>query len=246
MDTRAREANIMTSQIQLLAATAASIGFLHTLAGPDHYLPFIMMARAGNWNRKKTLLITFLSGIGHVFSSVILGFVGIGLGVVVAKLEIIESFRGDLAAWLFTTFGFVYLVWGIWKAIKNRPHTHPHIHEGGAAHIHNHRHEDEHVHVHEAKKANLTPWIIFTIFVFGPCEPLIPILMYPAAHESVSGLLIVTTIFAAATIGTMLAVVTTATFGLNLLPFGRLERYTHAIAGGTIMVCGLAITFLGL
>lgn len=246
MNTLTREAKIMTNQIQLLAITAASIGFLHTLAGPDHYLPFIMMARARNWTRKKTLSITFLSGIGHVLSSVVLGLIGIAFGIAVARLEIIESFRGDFTAWLFTSFGFVYLVWGIWKAIKNRPHAHHHFHEDGAIHAHIHGHENEHAHAHEREKANITPWIIFAIFVFGPCEPLIPILMYPAAHESISGLFVITAVFAVATIGTMLAIVTTASFGLNLLPFGRLERYTHAIAGGTIMLCGLAITFLGL
>ena len=37
--------------------------------------------------------------------------------------------------------------------------------------------------------------ILFTIFVFGPCEPLIPILMYPAAKSSVAGMLLVAGVF---------------------------------------------------
>ena len=236
----------MTSQINFLAITAASIGFFHTLAGPDHYLPFIMMAKARKWSRAKTSFITFAAGLGHVFSSVILGLAGIALGVAVHKLEIIESFRGDVTAWLFTSFGFVYLIWGIHRAIKNKPHAHKHIHADGDLHAHEHSHNDEHAHVHETGKKSIMGWVIFTIVVFGPCEPLIPILMYPAASESISGLLFVTAVFTIATIGTMLAVVTAASAGFNLLPFGRLERYTHAMAGGAIMLCGLGIIFLGL
>lgn len=222
------------------------MGFLHTLAGPDHYLPFIMMSKARGWGRVKTFWITLLSGLGHVLSSVVLGFIGIGLGVALSKLEFIESFRGDMAAWMFTAFGFVYLVWGIHRAIRNRPHTHLHVHEDGGPHEHTHGHIEAHTHVHEREKVNITPWVIFTIFVFGPCEPLIPILMYPAAHQSVSGLLIVAGTFAVATIGTMLVTVLAASYGLSFVPFGKMERWTHAIAGGTIMLCGLAITFLGL
>ncbi len=222
------------------------MGFLHTLAGPDHYLPFIMMSKARGWGRAKTFWVTLFSGLGHVLSSVVLGFIGIGLGVALSKLELIESFRGDMAAWMFTAFGFVYLVWGIHRAIRNRPHTHLHVHEDGGPHEHTHGHVEAHTHVHEREKVNITPWVIFTIFVFGPCEPLIPILMYPAAHQSVSGLLIVAGTFAVATIGTMLVTVLAASYGLSFVPFGKMERWTHAIAGGTIMLCGLAITFLGL
>lgn len=235
----------MTNQIELLAMTAAGIGFIHTLAGPDHYLPFIMMARARNWPRSKTAWIAFASGIGHVLSSVVLGFIGIALGIAVSKLTFIESMRGDFAAWMLTAFGFVYCVWGIRCAIKNRPHRHFHTHEDGSLHEHEHGHKEEHAHVHEGK-GNIMPWIIFTIFVFGPCEPLIPILMYPAARESISGLIFVTAVFSIATIGTMLTVITLATFGLELLPFRKLERYTHAAAGAAIMLCGFAILFLGL
>ena len=43
----------MTAEMSALVTTAASIGFLHTVLGPDHYLPFIMMSWARKWSRKK-------------------------------------------------------------------------------------------------------------------------------------------------------------------------------------------------
>ncbi|MFH1868200.1 MAG: sulfite exporter TauE/SafE family protein [Candidatus Omnitrophota bacterium] len=237
----------MSKELIALYITAASIGFLHTLFGPDHYLPFIVMSRARNWSLKKTSLITFLCGIGHVMSSVVLGIIGIIVGVGVMRLEAFEGFRGNLAAWALIGFGLAYFAWGIRQAIRNRPHKHIHIHDNEADHSHTHAHKEVHAHVHDIKdKKTITPWILFTIFVLGPCELLIPILMYPAAKSSIMGLVWVSLIFAAATISTMMGVVIAASFGINFIPLGRLERYGHAMAGATIFLCGMAIQFLGL
>ena len=237
----------MNSEIQLLAITAASIGLFHTLFGPDHYLPFIVMSKAGRWSMRKTMWVTFASGVGHVLSSVALGMIGIALGIGVNKLSGIEGGRGSLAAWMLIAFGFAYMVWGIRRAYRNREHSHVHVHEDGTYHTHKHRHKQNHMHLHgEEKSRKLTPWILFTIFVLGPCEPLIPILMYPAAEQNTMGLLVVTGIFAIVTIVTMMTVVAVASFGISFLPLGKLEKYTHALAGATILLSGIGIVFLGL
>ena len=49
-------------------------------------------------------------------------------------------------------------------------------------------------------------------------------------------------VFGAATLATMLVIVTIGCRGLNWLPHGRLERYTHACAGAALTLCGLAMT----
>jgi len=238
----------MGSEMGILAATAAAIGFVHTVTGPDHYLPFIVIGRARRWSLGRTLGVTGLCGLGHVLGSIVLGLVGIGLGLAVGQLNVIEGIRGDLAAWLLISFGLVYGIWGLRKALRDRPHTHVHRHADGTAHVHHHNHHDNHSHVHDApdNKRSLTPWALFVVFVLGPCEPLIPILMYPAAKSSLGGLLLVTAIFATVTIATMMLMVLLAERGVRLLPLGRIERYTHALAGLAILGSGLAIRFLGL
>ena len=237
----------MDSTLTLLAITAASIGFFHTLLGPDHYVPFIMMSKTGKWSLFKTSWITFLCGIGHIGSSIALGLVGISLGVAVSKLKAIETFRGSIAAWFLIAFGLVYLVWGLRKAYKNRPHAHNHAHSNEEIHTHVHTHSKEHMHLHKDKKRkNVTPWVLFTVFLFGPCEPLIPILMYPAAKNNLFALGIVTMIFGVVTVGTMLGVVLISSFGINFLPMKKIERFSHALAGMTILLCGVGIKFLGL
>jgi len=228
----------MTNETLLLAGTALTIGFFHTLFGPDHYIPFIVMARARKWTLWKTIWITTLSGLGHVGSSVVIGILGIAAGFGISRIEGLETTRGDLAAYAFILFGFVYMLYGIWRAIKNKPHKHFHDHIDGTKHTHEHTHYHGHNHPHSK---SITPWILFTIFVLGPCEPLIPILMYPAAKESVSGLIFVTLVFAIVTISTMLAIVLTGYFGFRLINFGKAERYMHALAGAMILLSGIAI-----
>src|SRR5687767_6381683 len=117
-----------------LSAAAVSIAFVHTILGPDHYLPFAAMSRVGGWSIGKTAWITALCGVGHVLSSVILGFVGIAFGIVVLKLEHVEEIRGDLAGWLLLTFGLIYFSWGLARAIRNAPHLH--VHADGTVHMH--------------------------------------------------------------------------------------------------------------
>jgi sulfite exporter TauE/SafE len=237
----------MNEGIGVLAVTAASIGFFHTLLGPDHYLPFIMMARAGKWSYSKTAVVTALCGLGHVASSVLLGFAGIFLGTQLSRLEAFESARGELAAWLLIIFGLIYFIWGVRRAIRGRPHTHEHAHQGGLVHQHKHSHHNDHTHAHlKEGRPSYTPWILFVIFVLGPCEPLIPVLIYPAARHDMGSVMIVAGIFSLVTIATMLLAVMLPLAGFKLIRIERLERYSHALAGAIIMFSGLGIRFLGL
>jgi len=238
----------MTPDLTMLLIAAASIGFLHTLLGPDHYIPFIVMAKAQRWSMTKTAMITVLSGAGHVLSSVVLGSLGIAFGIAISRFEFFESVRGDIAIWALIVFGLVYTIWGIRRAIRIKPHEHIHLHSDGETHGHEHTHTEEHLHVHEkgVKAVSLTPWILFTILVFGPCEPLIPILMYPAAKNSMAGLVTTVIVFGICTISTKLALVLVSVFGISFIPEQRWERYSHAIAGATIFFCGIVIQFFGL
>jgi len=237
----------MQTEIAVLSAAALSIGFIHTLTGPDHYLPFIVMARARQWTLLKTTLITFLCGLGHILSSVVIGFIGIAFGIAVGKLEVFESVRGGIAGWALIAFGFAYCIWGIRKAVKGKSHSHSHVHADRIPHAHDHTHADEHSHVHDQKTSkSITPWVLFTIFVLGPCEPLIPILMYPAAKGNMLGVIMVTSVFGIVTLGTMMGLVIVSLLGFKRFSFGPLERYAHAIAGATICLSGLGIQVLGL
>jgi ABC-type nickel/cobalt efflux system permease component RcnA len=240
----------MPPEIILLCGTAATIAFLHTLAGPDHYLPFVALAKSGRWSVGKALRNTFICGTGHIVGSVLLGFLGIYASIQLDALEWIEGFRGDLAAWLLVSFGLVYMAWGLRRVGQGRTHRHWHSH-GHLRHCHAHSHDREYGHAHKAEDSvlqqrSLAGWAIFIVFVLGPCEPLIPILMFPAARESLSALVAVTAVFAVVTVLTMLLAVAFSLWGLKAFRLSGLERYSHALAGGTITLCGLSMAVLGL
>ncbi|MFC2123695.1 hypothetical protein ACFLU5_02690 [Bacteroidota bacterium] len=235
----------MESEFSILIVSAISIGFVHTILGPDHYLPFILLSKARNWSATKTAIITSICGIGHVLGSILLGIIGISFGLGLDKLNLIESHRGNIAAWLLIGFGLIYFIWGVRKAIKNRPHTHWHTHMNGSSHLHKHQHVEEHSHVHGEKSKKLTPWLLFIIFVLGPCEALIPLLMYPAAMNSYVEMLGIVTAFSMATIMTMLAAVMIPVMGLQSVNLGRVERFSHAFAGAMIFLSGIGIQLLG-
>ena len=236
----------MDNSIALLSVTAVSLAFFHSLLGPDHYLPFIVISQAKKWSLRKTMWITFLCGLGHVLSSVVLGLVGIAIGISVTKLVHVESFRGNIAAWLFIAFGLVYMIISVRKLLKQRTHSHSHHHLSSENHYHEHDHHKDHAHFHQNDVVKTTPWILFLIFVFGPCEPLIPILMYPAAKSNIAGSVLVSVLFSVVTIATMMSIVLVFKLGLNKIDLKPIEKYSHLIAGAMIFFSGSAIQFLGL
>ncbi|OGS41916.1 MAG: hypothetical protein A3J82_08920, partial [Elusimicrobia bacterium RIFOXYA2_FULL_69_6] len=209
------------------------MGLIHTVLGPDHYIPFVALAKARGWSDSKTALVTFLCGVGHVASSVLIGLAGIALGSAVSRLEWLEGARGDLAGWLLLAFGLAYMLWGIKQAVKGRTHTHIHSHGEEGPHAHEHGHETAHAHPHD-EKASAAPWALFIVFVFGPCEPLIPVLMYPALKTGLGLALAAAAVFSAATLAAMLACVFLLLRGLSFVPAQRLERYAHALAGPAV------------
>ncbi len=231
--------------LSYLLYLVVSLGVFHTLMGPDHYVPFVAMGRAGGWSFRRTLAITAACGAGHVLGSLVIGLVGMAVGVAVGGLAWFEEARGNLAGWLLLSFGLIYFAWGIKQAIRNKPHSHLHVHADGTTHHHTHTHHSEHVHAHEqaGQKRQMTPWILFTIFVFGPCEPLIPILMLAGASLGWGAAMLVCAVFAVCTISTMVVTVAAGYYGLSHGRVGQLHRYAHALAGFSITACGLAMRY---
>jgi nickel/cobalt exporter len=216
----------MTNELIILLWSAASIGFVHTILGPDHYLPFIMIGKARSWSLSRTLGLTALCGVGHVLSSVIIGIIGIFIGIQLQKLTWFESFRGNLAAWGLIAFGLLYALWGLRHYLK-------------------HKRKIKFSNGHEPH-STATPWMLFIIFVLGPCEPLIPLLMYPAAHQSTLALVGVTAVFSIVTISTMILAVWAASLGLSQIKIKKLQPLSHIMAGIIIFLSGISIQFLGL
>lgn len=197
---------------------------IHTIMGPDHYLPFVAIAKSRGYSLKKTLLWTFVCGIGHIASALVIAilFIYFSHWLSAENFTWLEENRGDIAAYALIGLGAAYLLWALRHRWLGR-------HDGITRHL---PEADE--------KKSVTVWVIFIIFVLGPCEALLPILT-ASSVLGVSAVVSSTVIFSVATIATMMLAVTLGILGINALRFNRLEAYAHEIAGGAIMACGLAI-----
>jgi len=228
----------------LLLGTAGVLATFHTLIGVDHSVPFIALGRVRGWTLRRTLVITGGCGVVHVASSVLIGLVGVGFGVAVDQLSWFESARGEVAASLMVGLGLAYAAWAVWRGMRGQNHTHVHRHTDGTVQIDHHQHHGEHRHPHRIE--GVTPWALFLIFAFGPCEALIPLMLVPALEQSWWQLSAVIAVFGVLTVGTMLVAVTLGHLGLSQIRFTGLERRLDALAGLTVAASGAAVLWLGL
>jgi len=231
----------MSTEMQLLLTAAMSIAFLHTVTGPDHYLPFIALSKSRGWSLGRTIFWTMLCGAGHVWSSVLLGLGGAAIGWSLSKVSWLENVRGGIAGWVMLSFGLLYGIWGLYRAYKNNPHKHFDLGDNNDIYVYEHNHGAV---VAPKDRHKVTPWVMFIIFLLGPCEPMIPLLYFPAAKNSWEGMVILISVYTIFTLLTMLMMVTLGFYGISFLKTEKLERYMHALGGLTIFICGAGMVFL--
>jgi hypothetical protein len=231
----------MNPEMQALLITAVSIACLHTLTGPDHYLPFIALSKARGWNIAKTIGWTITCGIGHVLSSVVLALGGAALGWSLSKVSFLEDVRGGIAAWVMLAFGTGYTLWGVYRLYKNKPHKHFDVEDDGI-YVYEHKHNEA---VMPTERYRVTPWVMFIIFLLGPCEPMIPLLYFPAAQNSWWGMAQLIIIYTVCTLLTMLAMVLLGYYGVAFTTTQKLEKYMHVLGGLTIFICGAGMLWMG-
>ena len=213
----------------LLLGATASLAIVHTLLGVDHSLPFVALGRARGWTLARTLLVTAVCGAGHVASSVAIGALGVALGIATDALLWLESARGELAAALLIGFGLAYAAWAVWSRLRGRSVSHLHAGMGG-----------------RPDASRVTPWALFIVFVLGPCEPLIPLMVVPGIAGDWLTVAAVVGVFGLLTVAVMLLTVAAAYSGVGLLAGSRLTRHADVAAGMVVAASGAAVLWLGL
>lgn len=208
----------MESYSTLIISTI-TIAIVHALA-PDHWLPFVMIGKAQKWTKPRLTLVAFISGIGHVGSSIVLGAIGIIAGIASIKLQGIEATRAEVGVYLLIGFGIAYALWGL----KHAKHHHSHIPD-------------------LSQKKVVTVWTLFAVFILGPCEPLIP-LMFLATAYGWSGILTVSIVFSIITLLMMILQSLLGYMGIQLIKLNFAEKYTHTLAGSVIALTGIFLYFI--
>ncbi len=231
----------MSPELQTLILTAISIAFVHTLTGPDHYLPFIALSKARGWSLLRTCGWTTLCGLGHVLSSVALGLGGAAIGWSLSKVSWLEEVRGGWAGWLMFAFGVLYTAWGAYRMYNNRPHKHFDLENDGTIYVYEHRHNQA---VAPTERFRVTPWVMFIIFLLGPCEPMIPLLYFPAAQQHWGNMILLILVYSLCTLVTMLVLVLTGYYGISFSASRSAEKYMHLLGGLTILICGAGMVWM--
>jgi len=220
----------MIPETLLIASSAASVGFIHTILGPDHYLPLVAMAKTNGWSGPKTATYTAFCGFSHVLGTILVGSLVFLLGLAFFSIETVQSFRGNFAGWFLLLFGAIYFAWGTrWAIRRSRLNKAAKQMESQTTIF-----------------SRCTPFALFIFFILGPCEPLIPLMSLGSGNSEILSSLLVVSAFCGTTILTMLFCVMFFYYGISRFSlFMKFENYMHAVTGLIIFLCGSAIQFLG-
>ena len=214
----------------IIAGSAASIGFIHTILGPDHYLPLVAMAKTNGWSGAKTASYTAVCGFSHVLGTILIGLLVFLLGLAFFSIETVQSIRGNFAGWFLLLFGVFYFACGVKWVIRKKK-------------------MEQDNKVLEAKTSffsRCTPFALFIFFILGPCEPLIPLMSLGTESNEIFSSILLVSAFCGTTVITMLFCVMLFYYGISRFSFFmKLEDYMHAATGLIILLCGSVIQFLG-
>ncbi len=230
----------MTGHAILLFQLSCWTAIVHALI-PDHWLPFVLMARSQSWSSRRTLLLVSLAGFLHVLVSIAVAAIGISVGGGSARY-LAENFGRSLeffAGILLVVFGLGY---GI-LAHRREARAHPRdsgsgddVGKGGGP-LHAHGHLLQHW-FHRA----LTGGALVVIIGISPCALLVPILLAASAQGTVA-LIAAGVGFALCTIGTMVLVTFFASRSMSRLQLPFFTRYGDLISGLMIAIVGIVVIF---
>ncbi len=95
------------------------LSLLHAVI-PNHWLPVLAIGKKDNWNLQEITKVTFLSGLAHALSTIVIGIVLGLLGLQLAKQ--IEYFTHFIAP-------AVLILLGIFFIYQHHRHKHFHLHK---------------------------------------------------------------------------------------------------------------------
>ena len=224
---------IFTAPEWLLVGAVAAVGVLHTLV-PDHWVPITLIGRQRGWTRGQTARAALLAGTGHVLSTLAIAVVVWIAGRVAAK---------TLGHWIDAITSAALVAFGAWIAISallemrregGHEHGHEHHHDGDPDdHGHDHAHEDGGP---RAKAGSRTALLL--ILGSSPMIEGIPA-FFAAGRYGAPLIVVMSLVFAAATIVTYVTLCVVSLAGLERASLGPLERYGEVISGAFIALVGV-------
>ncbi len=207
------------SGMYALLGTAAVAALAHALL-PDHWLPYVLSAKARGMSTKQAVAMTAAGAMAHLVSTVIVGllFTVAGSAVAARVSTGLERFIGFIVIGL----GVYYLFKG-WSRHRR--------------HHHDRTEEDHHGHRHSHMTIGST-YGLGIILGARPCAEAIPIFLAASTRGVFSSLAAIGT-WVLATLLAMVGIIWLSLRGLETARFAWFERNSEIIAGIVIIAVGI-------
>jgi len=193
------------------------ISVLHAII-PNHWLPVLAIGRKQQWSLKEVTRVTFLSGLAHALSTIV---IGIGLGMLGLQLaQSIKSFTHYVAPAILILLGFFFI-------------------------YQHHRHK--HFHLHQAPKPTLNKnkligSLVLAMFL-SPCLEIEAYFLLAGSEGWWAVLAIAVTYFLISVTG-MVLWVRMAYRGLLKMNWHAIEHKAGIITGWTLVLTGILSFFI--
>lgn len=210
--------------LPLLLATAATVGLVHTLAGPDHYLPVLALGRVRQWGLGRLALATACLGVLHCGASALVVWL---LGTAAtAWMPVAAAFSASLLVGM----GLVLAGTG-WRRCRRRRSL-ADRHGVGAADGPG------------GSEGSRGPgWaLLCAAMLVGPCEWMIPTVLLAAKGHGWSAAWLVAGVYSVVTVATMVGAAVLGSLGAARLARSWSWRGRgEMLAGGIWAACGVLV-----
>jgi nickel/cobalt exporter len=201
-----------------LLVSAILLSIVHA-AIPNHWLPIVAISKGEKWSRALTLRATFISGVAHIASTIM-----IGLLVGWAGYEFSNQYK-EIFKWLAPSIlgglGLIYLLLHLKEYFS---------------HNHHHHHHNE----NKINRISVTA-IIISLSIgmfFSPCIEL-ETYYFTAGSAGWIGILSVSLIYLVVTVAMMMLLVYLALKGFEKINFHFLEHNERLIIGIILILTGV-------
>lgn len=188
------------------------LSILHALT-PNHWLPVLAISKKENWTIQETTSVTFISGVSHAISTVLIGVVIALVGLELS--ERIEQFAHLIAPIILIALGIFYI-------------------------YQHHRHR--HFHLHGTEKPSSKRKVVLSLVVamfFSPCFEIEAYFLIAGAHGW-KQVAILAMLYTVVTIGGMVLWIRLTYRGLFKLNWHALEHNAGIITEATLITTGVA------
>lgn len=191
------------------------LSLLHAVI-PNHWLPVLAIGRKENWTISKVTKVTFLSGLAHALSTIIIGGV---IGIAGLKLtESVQHFSHIVAP-------LVLIVLGIFFIYQHHRHKHFHLHDQPAQAL---------------SKNKIITTLVIAMF-FSPCMEIEGYFLL-AGSFGWYAILTIALLYLIISVSGMVLWIRLAYKGFIKLNWHKLEHNAGIITGLTLIITGL-LTF---